>query len=169
MNKSYETTPEKDCFWMPGEFEPHEKCWMLWPERQDTWRLDAEPAQKSFTLVALAISQFEPVVMGVSPKQLENAKKILPADIHIVEIASDDSWMRDVGPTFVKHANGEIRGVDWVFNAWGGLEGGLGSSPRCGSHAHAGGNTIPCSRGNERETPTTSAVINAKTAEVFYH
>jgi agmatine deiminase len=125
MNKSYETSPERDSFGMPGEFEPHEKCWMLWPERADTWRLNAQPAQKCFTQVAQAISQFEPVVMGVSRGQLENAKKMLSADITIVEIASNDSWMRDVGPTFVKHANGGIRGVDWGFNAWGGLQGGL--------------------------------------------
>lgn len=37
----------------------------------------------------------------------------------------DDSWMRDVGQTFVRDANKRIRGVDWSFNAWGGLEGGL--------------------------------------------
>jgi agmatine deiminase len=33
--------------------------------------------------------------------------------------------MRDVGPTFVVNDRGGIRGVDWMFNAWGGLQGGL--------------------------------------------
>jgi agmatine deiminase len=33
--------------------------------------------------------------------------------------------MRDVGPTFVVDDRGGRRGVDWKFNAWGGLEGGL--------------------------------------------
>jgi agmatine deiminase len=33
--------------------------------------------------------------------------------------------MRDVGPTFVMDGTGQVRGVDWVFNAWGGLNGGL--------------------------------------------
>jgi agmatine deiminase len=33
--------------------------------------------------------------------------------------------MRDVGPTGVVGAAGEVRGVDWRFNAWGGLRGGL--------------------------------------------
>jgi agmatine deiminase len=110
---------------MPGEFEPHEKCWMLWPERKDNWRLNAGPAQECFAEVAMAISKFEPVYMGVSKRQIENARKLLPPDIHIVEIESDDAWMRDVGPTFVRHADGRIRGVDWEFNAWGGLEGGI--------------------------------------------
>jgi agmatine deiminase len=33
--------------------------------------------------------------------------------------------MRDCGPTFVVNHLGEVRGVDWDFNAWGGLKGGL--------------------------------------------
>jgi agmatine deiminase len=33
--------------------------------------------------------------------------------------------MRDVGPTFVVNAAGKRRAVDWQFNAWGGLDGGL--------------------------------------------
>jgi len=36
--------------------------------------------------------------------------------------------MRDVGPTFVVHARGAVRGVHWRFNAWGGLQDGLYSS-----------------------------------------
>ena len=33
--------------------------------------------------------------------------------------------MRDIGPTFVLDERGGRRGVDWRFNAWGGLQGGL--------------------------------------------
>ncbi len=37
---------------MPGEFEPHAGCWMLWPERPDNWRLGGKPAQQAFAAVA---------------------------------------------------------------------------------------------------------------------
>jgi len=40
-------------------------------------------------------------------------------------MSSNDAWMRDVGPTFVVNDRGGMRGVDWTFNAWGGLSGGL--------------------------------------------
>jgi agmatine deiminase len=50
---------------------------------------------------------------------------MLPHAIRVVEASSDDSWMRDVGPTFVVNGAGAVRGVDWIFNAWGGLAGGL--------------------------------------------
>jgi len=42
-----------------------------------------------------------------------------------VELSSNDAWLRDVGPTFVVNDSGDLRGVDWQFNAWGGLKGGL--------------------------------------------
>jgi agmatine deiminase len=40
-------------------------------------------------------------------------------------MSSNDAWMRDCGPTFLVDAKGRRRGVDWTFNAWGGLSGGL--------------------------------------------
>ncbi len=119
------STPLNDGFAMPAEFAPHAGCWMLWPERPDNWRLGAQPAQLAFTEVAAAIARFEPVTMGVSPQQFEFARAQLPAHIRVVEMSHDDSWMRDVGPTFVTNKKGMKRGVDWRFNAWGGLRGGL--------------------------------------------
>jgi agmatine deiminase len=110
---------------MPGEFEPHSGCWMLWPERPDNWRLGAKPAQQAFTALAIAISESEPVTMGVSAQQFGNARRLLPDAVRLVELSHDDAWMRDVGPTFVVNDRGGRRGVDWPFNAWGGLEGGL--------------------------------------------
>ena len=123
--KTLQSNPNRDGFHMPAEFEYHSKCWMLWPERPDTWRLGAEPARRAFADVATAISRFEPVSVGVSGNLLENASSILPDTVNIVEIESDDAWMRDVGPTFLTDLKGNVRGVDWQFNAWGGKEKGL--------------------------------------------
>jgi agmatine deiminase len=125
MTRTLTTTPAADKFWMPAEFEPHAGCWMLWPERPDNWREAAWPAQQAFVAVASAIAQFEPVSVGVSPEQYEVARALLPEDIRVIEIAHDDCWTRDVGPTFVINGRGALRGVDWHFNAWGGLNGGL--------------------------------------------
>ena len=125
MSTTLSSTPREDGFRMPGEFEPHEGCWMLWPERGDTWRLGAKPAQACFVKVAEAICAFEPVTIGVNHRQWENARAALAGAIQVVEISSNDAWMRDVGPTFVVNNEGLVRGVDWEFNAWGGLKGGL--------------------------------------------
>jgi agmatine deiminase len=119
------TLPNDDGYRMPGEFEAHSKTWMLWPERPDNWREGGRPAQRAFVEVAKAISQFEPVIMGVNPSQYENARTMLPSQVQVVEIENNDAWMRDCGPTFVMDNSGDLRGIDWIFNAWGGLEGGL--------------------------------------------
>jgi agmatine deiminase len=110
---------------MPAEFEPHAGCWLLWPERGDNWRLGAKPAQHAFTQVATAISRSEPVTVGVGPRQFANARALLPPAVRVVELSSNDCWMRDVGPTIVVDARGRRRGVHWQFNGWGGLAGGL--------------------------------------------
>jgi agmatine deiminase len=110
---------------MPAEFEPHTGAWMLWPERHDNWRQAAAPAQRAFTAVAAAIAQSEAVTVAVSAQQFSRARELLPPAVRIVEMSSNDAWMRDVGPTFVVDHRGRVRGVDWTFNAWGGSAGGL--------------------------------------------
>ncbi len=114
-------TPAADGWWMPAEFEPHERCWMLWPERPDNWREEAGPAQAAFAAVAEAIARFEPVSVGVSAPQLAAARALLPARVALHVVAHDDCWMRDVGPTYLVSGRPELRGVHWRFNAWGGL------------------------------------------------
>lgn len=119
------STPQRDGFRMPAEFEPHAGCWMLWPERPDNWRNGAKPAQAAFAAVAAAIATGEPVTVGVSAGQFQHARALLPPAVRLVEMSSNDAWMRDCGPTFVVDARARRRGVDWIFNAWGGLAGGL--------------------------------------------
>ncbi|HET9198625.1 MAG TPA: agmatine deiminase [Solirubrobacterales bacterium] len=125
MSPTLRSTPAADGFRMPAEFEPHEGCWMIWPERTDNWRLGAKPAQEAFAAVAAAIAASEPVTMAVSDAQFEHARAMLPAEVRVVEVSSDDAWMRDCGPTFVVDGAGARRGIDWRFNAWGGTDGGL--------------------------------------------
>jgi agmatine deiminase len=125
MSALLDSTPAADGFRMPGGFAPHSGCWMIWPERTDNWRWGAKPAQAAFAAVATAIAATEPVTMATSDAQFEHCRAVLPASVRVVEIASDDAWMRDTGPAFVLDDDGNRRGVDWRFNAWGGLEDGL--------------------------------------------
>jgi len=98
---------------------------MLWPERCDNWRNGAKPAQAAFAAVARAISLGEPVTVGVTATQFQNARSRLEPHIRVVELSANDAWVRDSGPTVLVNASGRRRAVDWIFNAWGGFEGGL--------------------------------------------
>jgi agmatine deiminase len=119
------STPAADGFHMPGEFEPHTGCWMIWPERRDNWREGAGPAQQAYAAVAEAIAGSEEVTVGASDAQYERARALLAPAIRVVELVSDDAWMRDLGPSFLVDRLGGLAGVDWRFNAWGGGDGGL--------------------------------------------
>lgn len=98
---------------------------MLWPERPDNWRNDAREAQRQFVDVAAAIAPATPVTLFASPQQVAAAREQSPDNVTVVALPSDDSWMRDVGPTYVVNDLGARRGVDWRFNAWGGELDGL--------------------------------------------
>jgi agmatine deiminase len=101
---------------------------MLWPERPDKWRLDAAPAQAAYAAVARAIARFTSVRIGVAPHRCDavSAQFADQPQITCVAMASNDAWMRDVGPTVLwSTREQQWVGADWIFNAWGGALGGL--------------------------------------------
>lgn len=173
MKKTEMTFPAADGFRMPGEFEPHRGCLMIWPRRPGSWKEDPTAARKAFAQVARAIAESEKVYMLAYPEDVEEAARTLgcgPVDlvreegsirgtgtnIEVIPMKSDDSWARDVGPTFVVKGKStfdwenveqrlskdevpdrdfirqdydeRLRGIDWTFNAWGGEVDGLYAS-----------------------------------------
>jgi agmatine deiminase len=125
MSAPLRTTPRADGYRMPAEWEPHRGSWLIWPERTDNWRNGGKPAQVAFARVAEVIAEHEAVTVCVSAGQYVNARQQLPDTVRVVEMSTNDAWIRDCGPTFVVNEEQQVRGVDWVFNAWGGLEQGL--------------------------------------------
>lgn len=119
------STPLEDGYFMPAEYEPHYGCIMIWPERSDSWQYGGYAARRAFVRVARAIARSERVTVCASHRQYNNAREALPAPIRVVEMSSNDAWARDYAPTFVVNKEGTLRGVDWYFNAWGGLVDGL--------------------------------------------
>src|SRR5262245_25856475 len=107
---------------MPAEWAPHSRCWMEWPTRAETWDDRIEAARDAYVEVATTIARFEPVTIIAKPKNPIDASLRVGKDknINVYSLSHDDSWMRDNGPTFVVNAAGQVAGVDWRWNAWGG-------------------------------------------------
>lgn len=122
--KTLNSLPAADGFCMPAEFAEHYGCIMIFPERRDSWQFGAYAAQKAFAEVAAAISESEKLTVCASYEQYDNARRLLPERVRVVEMSSNDSWARDYAPTFVTNGK-ELRGINWGFNAWGGLYDGL--------------------------------------------
>ena len=125
MSKQLTTLPVDDGFYMPGEHEPQQEVWMAWPTRSDNWRYGGKLAQKSFAQVANEMVAYVKVVMIVPHNQFQHARALLAHAIKIIEMSYNDSWMRDIGATYLVNHNGERRAISWQFNAWGGLVDGL--------------------------------------------
>ena len=154
-----DTTPVQDGFFMPGEFEQHQGCIMIWPERPGSWRNGAKEAETAFSAVIRAIAASETVYIAAGKKGIDHAKAFAESlkkeeNLHpvvVFEMETDDSWARDVAPTFLVNRtdgkisdltaagngtaqtgddvkNSQVRGVNWSFNAWGGEVDGLYAS-----------------------------------------
>lgn len=122
--KILHSLPAEDGYYMPAEFAPHSGCIMIFPHRRDSWQFGAYSARKAFAEVIRAISRSEKVIVCARYDDYDCAREMLPDCVRVIEMESDDAWARDVAPTFV--TNGKtLRGIDWGFNAWGGLEDGL--------------------------------------------
>ncbi len=122
--KILHSSPSADGFFMPAEFSRHYGCIMIWPHRRDSWQYGAYAARNAFAKAAEIISESEKVIVCARCDDYDSARFMLSPRIKVVEMESDDSWARDVAPTFVTDGS-NIRGIDWGFNAWGGLFDGL--------------------------------------------
>ena len=106
---------------MPAEWAPHAGCWMAWPCRAANWD-DIGAARAAYADVARTVARFEPVTMTVNESDAAAARVALAGtDAEVVVVPSDDSWARDTAPTFLVDGRGGLAGVDWRFNAYGGL------------------------------------------------
>ncbi|PYE39747.1 agmatine deiminase [Psychrobacter fozii] len=119
------STPKQDGFYMPAEFAPLQKVWMIWPYRPDNWRQQAVPAKAAYAAVATAIKRFCDVTVLVMPDDFEACRAQLPDNIDVIPMPSNDAWARDIVPTFLINDAGGLRACDWTFNAWGGDYDGL--------------------------------------------
>ena len=112
--------PSELGYQMPAEWSAHDSTWMAWPTDHPQWP-DLPDVERAYADVANTIARFEPVMMIANPTRVNSAAKLCGDNVTIIEMPIDDAWMRDTGPSFVKHRDsGKVAGIDWRFNCWGG-------------------------------------------------
>jgi agmatine deiminase len=104
----------------PGEWEPHEACWIAWPSHAELWQDNLEPARVAFSAMASAIAEGERLQVLVPDAEREQQARFalegLDARYH--HIPFGDIWLRDTAPIFVQVGN-EIEAAVFRFNGWG--------------------------------------------------
>ena len=108
-------------FFYPAEDRPHERTFMQWPVNPLVHddRIFLAMLQETIADIANRISDFEPVVMLMAKDHEVAARKRLGGKVEIWDIATDDLWCRDSGPSFVIDGKGGIAVTQFNFNGWG--------------------------------------------------
>jgi agmatine deiminase len=109
---------------MPAETARHERTLMAWPTVAmaaiGLWgEAGLDGARAVYGEIARSIARREPVTMVAAPADVPSAEQCCGADVEIVALPLDDSWMRDTGPIVVGDAAGERTALHFRFNAWG--------------------------------------------------
>ena len=125
--KNEKTTPRGDGYYLPFEGDKHDGTFILLPFRRDVWPNSARDAMDEFRQLIKTISRFEKVYVGVHPSiyqkslvWLEKINNVIP-----IKLRYNDAWARDNTLIFLKNKEGDVRSVDFRFNAWGGDYDGL--------------------------------------------
>ncbi len=117
-------TPRSLGYRMPAEWEPHAATWLAWPHKLASWPGKFEPIPPLYTELVKAIAPYEQVnILAGEPQVMQQAQSLVGdiANVTIWDIPTNDSWIRDHGPTFLVGAAGSPQAlVDWGYNAWGG-------------------------------------------------
>ena len=111
--------PIDDGFYMPPEWVEHYGTIITFPARVGTWGKNVEYAQRKFAEIALLISKYEKVFVVVDKNNYNNAYGLMSNNVEYWIHNTNDSWVRDNGPTFITNGK-KVRGINWKFNAWGG-------------------------------------------------
>src|SRR5262245_58862321 len=111
---------------MPAEWEPHAATWLAWPHAETTWPGCLGDAEREFETLVRALADSERVELvaqteshaGLLRERLGTLVREGKVRLHVIR--TDDVWMRDIGPTFVRDESQSLLALDWTFNAWGG-------------------------------------------------
>lgn len=174
---------------MPFEGEPHAATWMTWPLGADEWVGQLPQARQEYAALTRAILACEPVrlLLGDEESAGDVAQRLGDLEgLQLHPLPLNDCWLRDNGPTFVRHSDGRVLPLLWRFNAWGNkypheldaaaaalLLGQLGITPRRSTLVNEGGSlevdgagtlltTTPCLLSVERNPDWTRDATEAE-------
>lgn len=111
---------------MPAEWEPHAATWLSWPHKEASWPGKLASIPPVWVRMARELSGGEEVRILVNEAAPAAEVGALLAEggvdlarVRLYDVPTDDAWMRDHGPTFIRRG-AELALVDWKYNAWGG-------------------------------------------------
>lgn len=111
---------------MPDEAALHEGTWLQWPHQYEYGITYRNSLDAAWVAMAKALVQSEKVhIIAYNATEqtritgLLNAAAVTLSNINFKIYQTNDVWIRDSGPIYVKDKNGNLVIEDWGFNGWG--------------------------------------------------
>ncbi|MEM7454665.1 MAG: agmatine deiminase family protein [Planctomycetota bacterium] len=135
--------------YMPEESAPHEGTWLQWPHHYTYGVRFRNEVESSWIEMTRVLVQSENVhIIAYNRSERRRIRNVLRragvplARVDFLIRPTDDFWVRDNGPIFVRDlTHGDIVVADWGFNGWG-LD-----AP------YMKDNTVPVGVANQRDFP----------------
>ena len=116
----------KSIYKFPEERSEHEGTWLQWPHHYQygvTYRNRLDDTWIAMAKEIVSVEKLHLIIYDQTEKErviklLEN-NNIELTNIDFRIYPTDDVWVRDNGPIFVKDTNGKLLIEDWGFNGWG--------------------------------------------------
>ena len=111
---------------MPDETQPHEGTWLQWPhafQYGTTYRNRLDATWVAMTKALVQSEKVHIIAYNATEKTrittLLNNAAVPSANVDFKIFQTNDVWVRDNGPIYVKDATGTMQIEDWGFNGWG--------------------------------------------------
>jgi len=104
---------------LPAEWQKQRAVLMAFPHEKSDWANDLKSALTPFIRTAQAIAYTTPVYIICDDKDAISSLFCSPRNLSFIEIATNDTWIRDFGYISVV-VDGEVKLLDFKFDAWGG-------------------------------------------------
>ncbi len=111
---------------MPEESEPHEGTWLQWPHHYQygiDYRNEIDPTWVAMTQALVSSEKVHIIAYNDVEKnriiQLLTSASVSLSNVDFKIFPTDDVWVRDNGPIYVRDKNNQLVIEDWGFNGWG--------------------------------------------------
>lgn len=111
---------------LPAEWEAQSAVLLAWPHADTDWADRLTDVESTYTALIGAITRYQAAVVCVADANLRTRAETLlrdaganPDRLRFVEIAYDDTWLRDSGPITLSDGK-HFQLTDFRFTGWGG-------------------------------------------------
>jgi len=112
---------------MPHENELHEGTWLQWPHQYEygiSFRNSLDATWVAMTAALVSGEKVHIVAYDNTEKNritnLLTTASVSLTNVDFFVFKTNDVWVRDNGPIFVRDGGGNLKMQDWGFNGWGG-------------------------------------------------